>query len=473
MSTKGNEPERPAVMVEAIALEEDSDGFGAASQSALLDRLRPRHREEVTEESGFVRASLSPIEGDDGRLILAKRDELTVRRSDITNDDEERALREALLSANYHEDGDASSANVVRFRFMGAAEEPEVRERNFLDEVKSLRVTSTKIWPNLLCAASAPPTMKGGAGPHPAPRGLPPRADRRVGAGVRVAVIDTGIWGDAEHRSDGWLDGIPEDPSRMNIDPLDVIGNDKLLDLGAGHGTFVAGLIRQVAPGAKVTVIRALDSDGCGTDQSVAQAIRDAVQGPNAAEIIHLSLGGPGLGGEPPPEIAAAVVSLDPEVLVVAAAGNEGTSTEIYPAALPRVVAVGALQRDLQPASWSSRGAWVDVWTVGHGAISTFVIGDTDPVHGTPSHWSGPNPVAMWSGTSYAAPQVTGIIAAAMTERRGCLGLFRRRRRTANEAYAGVLKRAKVLPGGQKYVAALDFTIPHPTSTGTDLGRPR
>ncbi len=470
MSSKGNEPERPAVMAEATALEEDADGFGAVSQAALLDRLRQRHKDEVTEESGFVRPSLSPIEGDDGRLILAKRDELTVRRSDLTNEDEEGTLREALVAANYHED--ASTADVLRFRFMGT-EPPEVREQSFLGEVKSLRMTSTKIWPNLLCAASAPPVMKGGAGPHPAPRGLPPRSDRRVGAGVRVAVIDTGIWDDAERRTDGWLDGIPEERLPGNIDPLDVIGNDKILDLGAGHGTFVAGLIRQVAPGAKVTVIRALDSDGCGTDQSVAQAIRDAAEGPNAAQIIHLSLGGPGLGGEPPPEIAAAVASLDPEVLVVAAAGNEGTSTEIYPAALHRVVAVGALQRDLQPASWSSRGAWVDVWTVGQGAISTFVIGDTDPVHGTPCRWIGPDPVAMWSGTSYAAPQATGTIAAVMTERRGCLGLFRRRRRTPNEAYAEMLRRAKVLPGGEKHIVALDFTIPHPATTGTDLGRPR
>ena len=139
--------------------------------------------------------------------------------------------------------------------------------------------------PNVLCAASGP-KMKGGSGPHPAPRFLPPRGDRSVGAGVRVAVIDTGIWDDAERRSDGWLDGVPEARDRANIDPLDVVGNDHLLDLGAGHGTFVAGLIRQVAPGADVVVFRALDTDGVGTDESVALAIEAAAAA--KADIIHL-----------------------------------------------------------------------------------------------------------------------------------------------------------------------------------------
>ena len=92
---------------------------------------------------------------------------------------------------------------------------------------------------------------------------------------VTVAVIDTGINNDS--RTDGWLAGIPETPA--NNDPLDVfpvtvqngqvIPGDGLLDPSAGHGTFVTGVVQQVAPAATIRVYRAVDTEGMGTSYDV------------------------------------------------------------------------------------------------------------------------------------------------------------------------------------------------------------
>jgi hypothetical protein len=79
-----------------------------------------------------------------------------------------------------------------------------------------------------------------------------------------VAVIDTGITD--QHRTDGVLADIQRTPP--NIDPLTsfpIGGPDNYLDFDAGHGTFVAGIVDQVAPHAEISVYRAIDSDGIGT----------------------------------------------------------------------------------------------------------------------------------------------------------------------------------------------------------------
>jgi thermitase len=102
-----------------------------------------------------------------------------------------------------------------------------------------------------------------------------------------------------------------------------------------------------------------------------------------------------------------------PGVLIVASAGNLGTAEPVYPAAFDGVVAVGAVTHDLRPAPFSSHGAWVTCSAVGVGVVSTFVRGtgppEPDPAH--PDQVFGADPWAMWSGTSFSAPQVSGAIA--------------------------------------------------------------
>jgi len=232
---------------------------------------------------------------------------------------------------------------------------------------------------------------------------------------VKVAIMDTGIA--AEIRTDGWLDNVPRDG---NIDPLDMFplpAGDGYLDFAAGHGTFVAGIIRQVAPDAEITVYRAVDSDGIASEVTVAcEMIRAVKEG--GAQIINLSLGCQTQDNVPPVAIQAALEIISEwehetgrDVVVVAAAGNFADTNPTWPAAFRQVVSVAGLTPDMQPAQWSTRGFWVTCSTTGQGLRSTFVEGKEAPsLNPVPQH-SGPDAWAVWSGTSFAAPQITGALA--------------------------------------------------------------
>lgn len=265
------------------------------------------------------------------------------------------------------------------------------------------------------------PVAKGRGGPEPAEVRREPvtaKAGAR-GDALIVAVVDTGI--SAEMRSDGWLAAVPRDD---NIDQLDELpgGGDGFLDLGAGHGTFVAGVVQQVAPAAELRVYRALDSDGIGSEVDVACAMVQAVR--DGARILNLSVGSETLDDQPPVALSVALELIGEfeaesgqEVLVVAAAGNFGSTRPCWPAAFRRVVAVAGLTADLEPSTWSSRGFWVDCSAVGEGVLSTYVAGqesyeiDLEPDTFPDNAW------ALWTGSSFAAPQVAGAVARLCHER--------------------------------------------------------
>jgi len=253
-------------------------------------------------------------------------------------------------------------------------------------------------------------------------RCYPPEWIRRhpVTRKVTVAVIDTGI--NHESRADGWLAGIAEGGD--NLDPLDVfpvrdvngqiVRGDGLLDLSAGHGTFVAGVVEQVAPACTIVVYRAVDTEGMGTSDDVGNAIIQAAN--DGADIINLSLGTMTVDNLPPVAFTAAldiVAAAHPDVLIVASAGNTGLETPMFPAAMKGVVGVGALAADLTPAPWSNHGFWVNCSAVGIGVISTFVEGvepHTD-AGAVVTEQFGPDAWAIWSGTSFSAPQIAGAVA--------------------------------------------------------------
>lgn len=240
-----------------------------------------------------------------------------------------------------------------------------------------------------------PPYPAAGTGNGPAPRP------------ITVAVIDTGI--NHQGRTDGWLTAIAE--TAQNEDPLDVLPADGKLDVSAGHGSFVSGVIQQVAPQATVVVYRAADTDGMATTDAVGTAISQAAA--DGADIISLSLGTTTVDGQPPAAFTVALQTLQasyPDVLVVASAGNMGSDTPVFPAAMDGVIGVAALNPDLTPVSWSSFGPWVRCSAVGVGVASTFVAG-AEPHSDGSSQQFGPNAWAIWSGTSFSAPQVSGRVA--------------------------------------------------------------
>jgi hypothetical protein len=260
------------------------------------------------------------------------------------------------------------------------------------------------------------PIAKGLGGPEPTrvKAGWAPDPRTRGAAAVAVAVIDTGIA--HQKRTDGWLTSVKR--TRDNKDPLDAIprGGDTFLDYGAGHGTFAAGAVAQVAPDADLRVVRALDSDGVGSEVEVACAVVEAVRA--GADLVNLSLGSRTIDDLPPVAMSVAleiVAEIEEqegrEVMLVAAAGNFGDNRPCWPAAYRRVVSVGALTAEGGPAPWSSRGFWVDCSAVGEGVVSTYVEGTESPELDAQPDTYGQDPWAMWSGTSFAAPQVTGELA--------------------------------------------------------------
>ena len=255
---------------------------------------------------------------------------------------------------------------------------------------------------------SPAPAAAGRAAGSPAPRSV-------RGMPAKVAIIDTGIT--AEIRTDGWLKTVPR--PLADIDPLTVFpfpASDPYLDLDAGHGTFVAGLVQRMAPDAEITVYRAIDSDGIASEVAVACEMIRAVK--NGAQIVNLSLACQTPDDTPPVAIAAALEVLREweretghQVLVVAAAGNYGDTRPCWPAAFRGVVSVAGLTPDMMPAQFSSRGFWVTCSAIGQGLRSTFVEGQLSPLVSAQATVFGPDSWAVWSGTSFTAPQVAGELA--------------------------------------------------------------
>ena len=273
----------------------------------------------------------------------------------------------------------------------------------------------------------------GGPEPVPPPSGALSEAVSTVthAPGPHVVIIDNGV--SAEVRADGWLAGLARSD---NLDLLNVVPLDDYLDLGAGHGTFTAGIVQQVAPAAlRLDVRRALDTEGVGDEVEIGREIVRAAE--DGAEIINLSLGLVTTDDEPPLALEAAIrraVDIAKEkgthLLLVCAAGNYADERPCWPAAFStepgleeHVISVAALRRDYDDptdvvgAEWSTHGDRVTISTFGQGVVSTYVVGKESPSNDPlgPDTF-GPSSWATWSGTSFAAPQVTGAIVRIMQE---------------------------------------------------------
>jgi hypothetical protein len=243
----------------------------------------------------------------------------------------------------------------------------------------------------------------------------PDAACGEAGRGVSVGVCDTGIWKHAPKEQAPWFAGVYQ-PEAAHVDPLvpaGAGGADQRLGLQAGHGTFVAGVVRETAPGVRVDPERALEPTGLGDEHSLATAL--ASLDPDV-EVVNLSLGGVTRNNMPSLPIWQALQNVRRDVVVVASAGNAGDRRPRWPAAFKGVVAVASVRLDgsgtPSPDPTSSHGPWVDACAPGTW-VTTFVRGQLpDSVGGTTFD----TPFATWTGTSFAAPVVAGRIAQVMTE---------------------------------------------------------
>jgi hypothetical protein len=219
------------------------------------------------------------------------------------------------------------------------------------------------------------------------------------GAGVTVAIIDTGV--DAGH---------PDLAGSVLLGPDLITGDGDPRDEN-GHGTAVAGVvgahagnglgIEGVAPGSKLLAIRVLGADGSGNTGTAAAGIDAAVA--RGAQVINLSLGsGPTVTQVllPDDRLTQAIErAAAAGVVVVAAAGNDALPLCEQPVVRQRLLCVGAVGQSETRSSYSNFGLRVDVVAPGgdrNGAIVTTVPG---------GGYQG------WTGTSFATPMVSGVAA--------------------------------------------------------------
>ena len=234
------------------------------------------------------------------------------------------------------------------------------------------------------------------------------RLPEKDGDGIRVAVLDTGV---ANGACSSAVVTDCTTHTTTDTDEPDRDFPDQRLDPAAGHGTFIAGLVLQVEPTARISCTRVLTGLGDGDEVAIATAIESL-----AGEVDVLNLSFSGYVLDHPAVLAAAVRLVQRKgAVVVASAGNDGQCRPTYPAALPGVVSVGALGPQ-GPAPFSNYGPWVRACAPGVDLVSTFFDGFEGlrpPVGGEdPDNFYG---FARWSGTSFSAPLVAAAIAHEMT----------------------------------------------------------
>jgi subtilisin family serine protease len=207
---------------------------------------------------------------------------------------------------------------------------------------------------------------------------------------VVIAVLDTGV------------DFSQPDLQGALVPGFDVLnGTDDPSD-DNGHGTRTAGIvgargdnglgISGVCPRCSIMPVKVVGADGTATGFDVASGITWATT--HGAAVISLSLGGAQSNA-----IAGAIEYAESKgVLIVAAAGNGGSSEPFYPAADPGVLSVAATQTNGQLYPWSNHGSWVSVGAPGC---------DTTTFNG--------GGFGKFCGTSASAPVVAGLAGLALS----------------------------------------------------------
>nr|WP_232523488.1 S8/S53 family peptidase [Nocardioides sp. MAH-18] len=297
--------------------------------------------------------------------------------------------------------------------------------------------------------------------------GSPPvrRRDHEItGRRPVVAVLDTGCG------SHPWLDGIVK--KRVTLDGRPIGYSDATsvspeddgdqqgpmdgsIDPISGHGTFIAGLIRQRCPDADIVSWRVMPSDGPIVESDlvatlaqiaeVARRHRAGEPGGHPIDVLSLSMGyyheTPEDALFDPTMYAILEEMMANGVVVVASAGNDATSRPAFPAGFARwrddegpiafdptvapIISVGALNPNGTDALFSNAGPWVRAYAPGAAVLSTMPAfrGGYEPVARTraydrvreaidPDDFRGG--FAVWTGTSFSAPVLAGDVAAAL-----------------------------------------------------------
>jgi thermitase len=228
------------------------------------------------------------------------------------------------------------------------------------------------------------------------------------GRETKIAIVDSGI--DKDHPDIGKIAA-----------QKDFVRGDAVADDRYGHGTHVAGVAaaltdngRGVAggcPACGLLVAKVLDSRGNTTDATLVSGINWSVN--NGAEVINLSL-----GGLADSDVLDSVNDAAAKgAVIVAAAGNEGTTVPQYPAAYSKAIAVSATNANDDLAGFSSRGNWVDLAAPGTNILSTSAGGG----------------YYQESGTSASAPFVSALAGLLASQGKGAGEIRQRMQSTATD----------------------------------------
>ncbi|HUG15666.1 MAG TPA: S8 family serine peptidase [Thermomicrobiales bacterium] len=211
---------------------------------------------------------------------------------------------------------------------------------------------------------------------------------------IAIAILDTGI----DHGHVDFQYGGVDNNEFSKIQKWVNFTNSPTVEDVHGHGTHVAGSVAAatnngigvagVCPNCVLYNVKVLGDSGGGSWDGIAKGINWSAD--NGAKVINMSLG----GASGSRTVQRAVdYAWSKGVVIVAAAGNQGSSSPHYPAYYAKVIAVAATNHNDQKSSFSNYGSWVDVAAPGELILST-TMGDT---------------YASWSGTSMATPHVAGL----------------------------------------------------------------
>jgi hypothetical protein len=275
-----------------------------------------------------------------------------------------------------------------------------------------------------------------------------------VDSDIQQAILDEGEEAKAQGDKPRQLIRHPWD-TPITADPL--VGE---LDSDTGHCTFISGIVRQIAPDARVLAVRMMHSDGVVYEGDLLCALRQLViritqaeegQPEQMVDVISLSLG---YFDETPDDATLTSglwdvieLLLGQGVIVVAAAGNYSTSRRFFPAAFAtkttpgglRPISVGALNPNGSKAIFSDGGHWITAWASGAAVVSTLPVdinASRSPQLRLRDHPDDPMPpgvllpssresldpddysgaFAVWSGTSFSAPLLAAQITRALME---------------------------------------------------------
>ena len=270
-----------------------------------------------------------------------------------------------------------------------------------------------------------------------------------------VSDVKVNVCGGGTISNAGDGDGYDPDPTM----PADYNYDDKNncvkgLTSSGNHGLHVAGTIGAVGNdgvgtsginwSVRIRPVRVIGVGGSGSFYDIAQGILYAaglpaddgkggtVKAPSAARVINVSLGGPSGSSALHNAVIAAT---NAGSLVIAAAGNDGSTTALYPAAYPEALAVSAVGPDGQLASYSTHGSAIDIAAPGgdiadgggtYGVMSSV----WNFVTNTPAYDS-------WDGTSMATPHVSGVAALLLAQNPSLTGAQLRSRLTTWAVDAG------------------------------------